>query len=145
MVSSCDITTTGNESRCSYWQWVPVEITLTLNQINLSPMLYLGHTKYVEGYIISKRLEAYIILTLWWISFILGMLVYVGPKIYSILPLCTTPWGQSHELKLLNPNAQAFQVPPMVLVYDWRVGLFMCNKFCVQVLVVYIIKTLWRI
>ena len=90
---------------------------------------------------VLKFIRPHILKTLWWISFIFGMMVDIGLKFLSApSPLRGWPWGQGHGLRIfIKSQGQSFCVkvyktsyfedPLMDFIHIWHVDRYKSKVF----------------
>ena len=87
-----------------------------------------------------KFIRPHILETLWWISFIFGMMVGIGLKFLSAPSLPQGwPWGQGHRLRIFIKKGQSFCVkvcktsyfgdPLMDFIHIWHDGRYRSKIF----------------
>ena len=89
-----------------------------------------------------KFIRPHILKTLWWISFIFGMMVDIGLKFLSApSPPWGWPWGQGHGLRIFIKKSQGqsfcvkvyktsyFEDPLMDFVHIWHDGRYRSKVF----------------
>ena len=89
-----------------------------------------------------KFIRPHILKTLWWISFIFGMMVDIGLKFLSApSPSRGWPWGQGHGLRIFIKKSQGqsfcvkvyktsyFEDPLMDFIYIWHDGRYRSKVF----------------